>query len=161
MLKMRFLRRSGRKYEKSRSNGHGVSWGLAKNVRLVCANCEKSRKKCEKMRKIAEKACKKAATYGMIGKLWGGKLWEGVLRNQPLGGAIGQFRGDKNWGKNFRGSKLFRKSTSNFRLSRKSLFIFLCIQPPQFSLDLSHPKYSWKKWRGPCHTTRGPIGPSY
>ena len=75
--KMRFLRRSGRKYEKSCSYGHGVSWGLAKVVCLVCANCgksQKSAKKCEKsrkMRKVAEKACKKAATYGMIGKLWG------------------------------------------------------------------------------------------
>ena len=52
MLKMRFLRRSGRKYEKSGSFGHGVSCGLAKNVCLVCANCEKSRKN-------VKKACKK------------------------------------------------------------------------------------------------------
>ena len=46
----------------------------------VSSVCElrKIAKKCEKMRKIAEKACKKAATYGMIGKLWGGKLWEDV-----------------------------------------------------------------------------------
>ena len=98
MLKMRFWRRSGRKYEKSGSFGHSVCWVLAENVCLACTNCEKSRKKCEKMRKIAEKGCKKAATYGMIGKLWGCKLWEGVLWNQPLGGAIGHFRGEKNWG---------------------------------------------------------------
>ena len=32
MLKMRFLRRSGRKYEKSCSYGHGVSGGLAKKI---------------------------------------------------------------------------------------------------------------------------------
>ena len=37
MLKMRFLRRSGRKNEKSCSYGHGVSWVLAKNVFWVCA----------------------------------------------------------------------------------------------------------------------------
>ena len=54
-------------------------------MRKIAENCEKSRKnaekcgksqkKCEKMRKIAEKA----ATHGMIGKLWGGKLWEDEL----------------------------------------------------------------------------------
>ena len=50
--------------------------------RRLCVGCvqiAKIAKKCEKMRKIAGKACKIAATYGMIGKLWGGKLWEGVL----------------------------------------------------------------------------------
>ena len=56
MLKMKFLRRSGRKYEKSCSYGHGVSWGLAKVVCWVCRNCEKSQKRCAKMRNIAEKA---------------------------------------------------------------------------------------------------------
>ena len=91
MLKKRFLRRSGHKYEKSCSFGHGVSWGLAKNMCQVCANCKKSRqsaKKCEnrgkiaknsrknakkreKMRKVAKKARKKrqlmgwSASYGV------------------------------------------------------------------------------------------------
>ena len=32
MLKMRFLKRSGRKYEKNCSCGHGVSGGLAKKI---------------------------------------------------------------------------------------------------------------------------------
>ena len=61
------MRKIAEKCEKSRKNAE---------------KCEKSRKiakKCEKMRKIAEKACKKSATYGMIGKLWDGKLWEDVL----------------------------------------------------------------------------------
>ena len=33
MLKMRFLKRTGRKYEKSWAYGHGVSGGLAKIAR--------------------------------------------------------------------------------------------------------------------------------
>ena len=48
MLKMTFLRRSGRKYEKSCSYGHGVSWGLEQNVFWVC-----------KLREIAKNAKKK------------------------------------------------------------------------------------------------------
>ena len=64
-------------------------------MRKIAEKCENSRKsaknrgkmrksaknrgKSQKVRKIAEKACKKAATYGMIGKLWGDKLWEDVL----------------------------------------------------------------------------------
>ena len=48
MPNMRFLRRFGRKYEKSCCIEHVFSLELTKNVCLVCAN-----------RKIAKEACKK------------------------------------------------------------------------------------------------------
>ena len=47
--------------------------------RRLCVGCVQIAKIAKKMRKIAGKACKKAATYGMIGKLWGAKLLEDVL----------------------------------------------------------------------------------
>ena len=57
MLKMRLLKRSGQKYEKSWSFGHSVFWVLAKVVRWVWVfsqffckeNCAKSRKTRAKM----------------------------------------------------------------------------------------------------------------
>ena len=60
MLKMRFLKRSGRKYEKNCSYGHGVSWRLAKVVRWACAFTRFSRFFLQgKLRKIAKNAWKK------------------------------------------------------------------------------------------------------
>ena len=94
MLKMRFLRRSGRKYEKSCSYGHGVSWGLAKNVCLVCANCEKSRKKCEKMRKSAKKCKKSRKKLVKSGNLWDDRQ---VMGCQVIGGCTVKSTA---WGRN-------------------------------------------------------------
>ena len=93
MLKMRFLRRSGWKYEKSCSYGHGVSWGLAKNVCLVCAKCQKNRDKARKNAKIAEKCeksrrkCEKARKYAKSREK-SGNLWDDrqVMGWQVIGG---------------------------------------------------------------------------
>ena len=57
MLKMRFLRRSGRKYEKSGSFGHGVSWVLATVVRWAFAFLPVFGE--GKLRKMAQNSCKK------------------------------------------------------------------------------------------------------
>ena len=65
MLKMRFLRRSGRKYEKSSSYGHG----FLERSRKMCFECVHLRISPGwfwqgKLRKIAKNACKKGLKSG-------------------------------------------------------------------------------------------------
>ena len=60
MLKMRFLKRSGRKYEKNCSYGHGVSGGLAKKICVERVHLRTLPVFWQgKLRKIAKNASKK------------------------------------------------------------------------------------------------------
>ena len=103
-----------------------------------------------KLRKIAKNACQKG-------------LKSLDISSSPSEVTMGW---DKNPGiLGFFGIKIplevVQKLQFQFRPSRKSVFHFSLNSTHAIYPRLSHPKYIRKKWHGLCHSTRGPIGPSY
>ena len=106
-----------------------------------------------KLRKIAKNACQKGLKSLDISSS-PSEVTMGWEKNPGILGFFGIKIPKSRW-------KLLKNSNPNFRPSRKSVFHFSLNSTYAIYPRLSHPKYIRKKWHGLCHSTRGPIGPSY